>query len=126
MELFAQVQNGIVINTISSDQDYINSGALGDPATFIQTDTHTRGNIHYDNDMKPDGGIPVRANSARVGDTYDEVNDVFYAPQPYPSWTISASTWLWQPPVSYPNDGQGYTWDEPTLSWALVPITTKE
>lgn len=124
MEVFAQIQNGIVINTVSSDQSYIDTGTLGDPATFVQTDTHTRGGIHFDSEMKPDGGVPVRANSARVGDTYDQVNDVFYAPQPYPSWTISAPTWLWQPPIQYPNDGKGYVWDEPTLAWVETVAPT--
>ena len=63
----------------------------------------------------------LRANYAGLGYTYDAVNDVFYAPQPYPSWTISAPTWQWQAPVPYPNDGKNYVWDEATLSWVLSP-----
>jgi hypothetical protein len=63
----------------------------------------------------------IRANYAGIGYTYDQTNDVFYAPQPYPSWTISAPTWQWQPPVPYPDDGKIYIWDEATLSWVEVP-----
>ena len=63
----------------------------------------------------------IRKNYAGIGYTYDQTNDVFYAPQPYPSWTISAPTWQWQPPVPYPDDGKIYVWDEATLSWVEVP-----
>ncbi len=46
-------------------------------------------------------------------------NDYFYAPQPYPSWTLDADA-KWQPPVAYPTDGKMYTWNETTLSWDEV------
>ena len=58
-----------------------------------------------------------RKHYAGIGYTYDSVNDVFYAPQPYPSWTISAPTWEWQAPVPYPSTGGPYTWDETTQTW---------
>jgi hypothetical protein len=60
-----------------------------------------------------------RAHYAGIGYTWDAENDVFYAPQPYPSWTLDAD-WNWQAPVPYPTDGGDYTWDEATLSWVLV------
>ena len=54
-------------------------------------------------------------------------DDVFYAPQPYPSWTISAPTWIWQAPTPYPTDGKIYTWDEATLSWVeIIPTPPVE
>ena len=62
-----------------------------------------------------------RARFAGEGMTYDEVNDVFLLPQPYPSWTLDEN-WVWQPPVPYPQDGKDYTWDEATLSWVLDPF----
>jgi hypothetical protein len=57
-----------------------------------------------------------RAHYAGIGYTYDADNDVFYAPQPYPSWTLDEA-WNWQPPVPYPDDDGQYVWDEVTLSW---------
>jgi hypothetical protein len=45
---------------------------------------------------------------------------VFYAPQPYGSWTLNQTTWLWDAPVAYPADGQLYVWDEATVNWKLV------
>jgi hypothetical protein len=63
-----------------------------------------------------------------MGYIYDETNDVFYAPRPVDfngvvcaSWTIGPPTWLWQPPIPYPNDGGQYYWDENTLSWIIAP-----
>jgi hypothetical protein len=116
---------GIVTSVISADQSIIDSGDLGDPAMWIQTSYNTRGGVHYGQDGKPDGGVALRANYAGVGYTYDQVNDVFYAPQPYPSWSISAPAWLWQSPVPYPTDGKQYYWDEATLSWVLIPVKDK-
>ena len=58
-------------------------------------------------------GTPFRGNYAGIGFTYDTENDVFYPPQPYPSWTLSAD-WVWEAPVAYPTDGQSYSWNETT------------
>jgi len=63
-------------------------------------------------------GTPFRGNYAGIGFTYDTVNDVFYPPQPYGSWTLN-SNWVWEAPVAYPNDGEFYTWNENTQSWDL-------
>lgn len=117
MSYFAKVENGIVVEVIAAEQEVIDSGLFG--TGWLQTSYNTHGGVHYGQDGQPDGGIALRANYAGIGYTYDEVNDVFYAPQPYPSWTISAPTWVWQPPVPYPNDGKMYIWDEETQSWVL-------
>ena len=61
-----------------------------------------------------------RKNYAGIGFTYDSQNDVFYAPQPFASWALNQTTWLWEAPVAYPTDGKIYRWDEPTLSWIEV------
>jgi hypothetical protein len=60
-----------------------------------------------------------RAHYAGIGCVYDEANDVFYAPQPYPSWTLD-DQWNWQPPTPYPDDGKTYVWDEDLLAWVEV------
>jgi hypothetical protein len=112
MSHFAKVENGIVTQVIVAEEDFISTGALGDPASWVQTSYNTHANQHPEN-------RPLRGNYAGVGYTYDSTNDVFYAPQPYPSWTISAPTWLWQPPVPYPTDDQKYTWDEDSKTWIL-------
>lgn len=57
-----------------------------------------------------------RAHYAGIGYHYDGEADVFYSPQPYPSWALDEQ-WNWQPPTPYPDDGNTYIWDEDTLSW---------
>jgi hypothetical protein len=126
MSYFAKVENGIVTSVIRITQDVLNTGLWGDPANWIQTSYNTHGGIYYIPNtypqvQDPDQSKALRANYAGTGFTYDAVNDVFYAPQPYPSWTIGPPTWIWQPPVPYPNDGKDYKWDEATQSWVEVP-----
>lgn len=58
-----------------------------------------------------------RKQYAGVGYTYDETNDVFISPQPYPSWTLDAN-FDWQPPVPKP-EGY-YRWDEESLQWVGI------
>jgi len=137
MPYFAKIQpttlatKFMVTEVISADQDFINSGAVGSPANWVQTSYNTHGNVHYApsppaEPHTPDGGIPLRANYAGIGYTYDSsvtidgVVGVFYAPQPYPSWILNTSTYYWEAPVPYPTDGKAYYWDEATLSWVLI------
>jgi hypothetical protein len=121
MSHFAKVVNGKVVQVIVAESDFFASFIDSSPGQWIQTSFNTRAGVHYGFDGKPDGGIALRANYAGIDYSYDQANDVFYAPQPYPSWTINAPTWIWQPPVPYPNDGNTYNWDEQTKSWVLVP-----
>ena len=122
MGYFAKIENNVVTQVIAAEQDFIDSGFVGDPADWKQTSYNTRGGVHSaPNSNTPDGGIALRGNYAGVGYTYDPANDVFYPPQPYTSWTIAAPTWTWTPPVAYPTDGKLYDWNESTLSWDLLP-----
>jgi hypothetical protein len=57
----------------------------------------------------------MRKQYAGIGFSYDAVNDVFIAPQPYPSWSLDES-FDWQPPTPMPTQGK-WDWDEATLSW---------
>ena len=133
MSYFAKVPTltngkGIVEKVIAAEQDFIDSGLEGDPSMWWQTSYNTRGNVHYGPDGQPDGGVPLRANYAGIGYTFNEtviqdgVVGVFYAPQPYPSWILNNQTYLWEAPVPYPTDGKTYYWDEATQSWVLAPV----
>ena len=64
-----------------------------------------------------EGKTPLIKNFAAIGYIYDPVRDAFYAPQPYPSWTLDEETCLWHPPVPYPADGQEYHWIEDKQVW---------
>ena len=62
----------------------------------------------------------IRKQYAGIGYYYDEVADVFVAPQPYPSWTLDANH-DWQPPVAQPEEGF-WSWDEDNLQWVELQI----
>lgn len=109
MAHFAKVSNGIVTQVIVAEQDFIDTGALGNG--WIQTSYNTHGGVHAN------GGIPLRKNYAGIGFTYDEGRNAFIPPQPYASWTLNEDTCLWNAPIPMPTNGD-YTWDESTTSWA--------
>jgi hypothetical protein len=120
---YAKVLNSTVTEVIVADAEFFNTFVDTSPGAWIQTSYNTRGGIYYTpntNTPDPDQSKALRANYAGIGYTYNQTDDVFYAPQPFPSWTIGAPTWTWQPPVAYPTDGKLYTWNEATQSWVEV------
>jgi hypothetical protein len=117
MSHYAKVLNGTVTNIIVADEDFFENFVDTSPGTWIQTSYNTRNNTHVL------GGTPRRGNYAGIGFTYDFQNDVFYAPKPYPSWTLDKSTWSWTAPTAHPDDGKLYKWDEASLSWVDTQIT---
>ena len=61
----------------------------------------------------------MRKQFAGTGFTYDDVNDVFVAPQPYPSWSLDENH-DWQAPTPMPEDDNNYSWNEETQAWDLI------
>jgi hypothetical protein len=124
MSHFAKVEMGIVTSVIVAEQEFINSGVVGDPSLWIQTSYNTRGGIHY----QPNSNIPsedqlksLRKNYAGVGFQYDQQRDAFIPPKPveYPSFILNEETCLWEAPIPYPNDGKLYNWNEQNQTWEL-------
>jgi hypothetical protein len=109
MAHFAKVENGIVTQVIVAEQDFIDTGAVGN--SWVQTSYNTFCGVHAT------GGIPLRKNFAGLGYTYDIQRDAFIPPKPYASWTLVEDTCQWTAPVAYPTDGKQYQWDENVLSW---------
>ena len=120
MSHYAKVTDGKVVQVIVAEAEFFNTFVDTSPGEWIQTSYNTRGNIHYGQDGNPDDGIALRGNYAGIGYTYDRTNDVFYAPQPYASWILNESTWTWEAPTPYPDDGERYEWDEASTSWKIV------
>lgn len=112
MSHFAKVLDGKVIQVIVAEQDFFDTFIDTSAGEWIQTSYNTYGNQHPENNS-------LRGNYAGIGFTYDRENDVFYAPQPYPSWILNQDTWLWESPIPMPTNGI-YKWDEPTLNWVEV------
>jgi hypothetical protein len=113
MSHFAKLDsNKKVIEIIVAEQDFINSGAVGDSFLWVQTSY----------------GGNFRKNYAGTGFTYDSIRDAFIAPQPFESWTLNEDTCKWESPVPYPtvvvdehgNPIETYRWDEETSTWIIV------
>ena len=117
MAHYAKIVDSKVVQVIVAEADFFNTFVDSSPGAWIQTSYNTRGGIHYGQDGNPDGGQALRGNYAGIGYTYDQANDVFYAPQPYASWTMNNTSWTWEPPTPYPTEDGPYTWDETTTSW---------
>tara|TARA_B100000378_G_scaffold124559_1_gene100569 strand:+ start:94 stop:477 length:384 start_codon:yes stop_codon:yes gene_type:complete len=127
MAHFAKVEDTIVTQVIVAEQDYIDT--LPDKEKWVQTSYNTKGGKHYAPESAwqiEDDGTPIRYNYAGIGFTYDYGNDAFYAPQPYPSWTLNKTTFEWQAPIGYPNDGKDYIWNESSTSWKEITQTEFE
>jgi hypothetical protein len=101
MSHFAKLENNVVTQVIVAEQDFINSGYVGDSFLWVQTSYN--GNF--------------RKNYAGIGYIYDKVRDAFIPPQPYPSWVLNEDTCRWDAPTPMPDDDQKYTWNEETQKW---------
>ena len=120
MSHYAEVINGIVQRTIVADQDFIDTGCVGNPANWIETSIETRGGVHSE------GGTPLRKNYASGGYSYDPVRDAFIPPRTFPSWVLDESTCLWESPIPMPTDGKVYEWNEVIVNWTQVPSTPEQ
>jgi hypothetical protein len=115
MAHFAKIENGTVTQVNVIDEDYFaENRETRYTGQWVQTSYNTQGGVHLL------GGTPLRKNYAGIGYTYDEVRDAFYAPQPYPSWTLNEDTCYWESPVPYPTDDKRYTWNEDNQNWEEV------
>ena len=115
MSHFAKVTDGKVTQVIVAEKEFFDTFVDSSPGTWIQTSYNTRGNQHPE-------GRPLRGNYAGLGYNYDATNDVFYAPQPFPSWILNNTTWLWEAPVAMPTDDKKYKWNESITNWEEVTL----
>jgi hypothetical protein len=116
MSHFAQIDtNNIVTQVIVAEQDVIDSGLFGSPASWIQTSYNTHGGQHAQ------GGTPMRKNYAGIGYSYDSALDAFIPPKPFNSWVLDNNTCLWQAPIPMPTDNKPYRWNETAQTWDQVP-----
>jgi hypothetical protein len=106
MSHFAKIENNIVTEVIVAEQDFINSGLVGDSFLWVQTSYN--GNF--------------RKNYAGIGFSYDATRDAFIPPKQYESWTLNEDSCQWEAPVAYPNDGNDYSWNESDQQWDEVSI----
>jgi len=93
MTYFARVFNNKVTDVIVADQEFVDGITEMEAANWMQS------------------------SSAGKGWNYDPTSQVFYASQPYPSWTLDKDVWTWIAPKDKPDDEKHYTWDESNKEW---------
>lgn len=102
MSHFAKIDsNNIVTEVIVAEQDFINSGVVGDSFLWVQTSYNSN----------------FRKNFAKIGDTWDATKNAFISPKPYPSWTLNETTCQWEAPSVAPE--AHYKWNETDQKWEL-------
>ena len=119
--------DNIVQEVICIKKEELDTGNWGDPSKFVKTSYNTRDGKHYTphdhQNFSEESSTQHKACGFRyagIGMKYDATNDVFYDPvQPFPSWTLNNTTWLWEAPIAYPadvnadaNNMEYYIWDE--------------
>lgn len=110
MAHFAKIENNVVTQIIVAEQEFIDSGALGDPSVWKQTSYNGT----------------IRTNYAGIGYLYIEEIDAFVPPSPFPSWSLNLNTGIWEAPIPKPDNNQ-YIWNETSQSWEeytyVLPVT---
>lgn len=62
----------------------------------------------------------IRKNYAGVGYRYDDDLDAFIPPKHFSSWSLNETSCQWEAPISMPDDGENYTWDEEIQNWSIL------
>ena len=139
MAHYAKVVNGIVTEVIVAEPSFFDTFVDTTAGRWVKTSYNMVGGKYID----PATGEPAtdqsivtgdeareRKNFAGYGYHYDGVG--FYAPQPFDSWTLNSTSYVWQPPHDAPALTQAeidankvYVWDEDayqadnTAGWVL-------
>ena len=138
--------NGKVIQVLTMDNDkMLNADGVEDetvgqqwlerhnnwPAQmWIQTSYNTIANTHNSGDNSK----ALRGNYAGIGYTWDEDNNIFWSPKPYPSWEKDIATASWKSPIGNApaftaeqtsqneagTHSWRYAWNEANQSWDLT------
>tara|TARA_A100001388_G_scaffold212003_1_gene162456 strand:- start:233 stop:619 length:387 start_codon:yes stop_codon:yes gene_type:complete len=126
MAHYAKIVYGKVTTVIVAEAEFFDTFVDDSPGTWVQTSYNTRGGKHYaPNSNTEDSGTPIRKNFAAIGMNYDGIG--FYDDSPFPSWIFNKTTYYWDPPVAYPDDGNTYMWNESLKDWVqTAPDWPKE
>ena len=120
MAYFAKLGTGNIVeniisinNAVITDTNGVEQEKLG--VDFINKLYNTRDvwkQTSYNNNF--------RKNYAGIGFYYDQARDAFIAPKPFNSWILNEDTCRWEAPITYPQDGNMYKWNEQNQSWDLL------
>ena len=94
--IFAAIDGGTITNTFVANDDFIAMIRSQHDEIVEITTVDPRPSVQWT--VHPDGYRP---------------------PSPYPSWVWSEDCWV--APISKPNDGDPWMWDEETRDWIPFP-----
>jgi hypothetical protein len=148
-------QNEVLQVVTLNDSDMLNEDGLEDESVgqqylqkhnnwpshlWIQTSYNTKQNTHKSGDNTK----AFRGNYAGIGYTWDNTNQIFWPPKPYPSWVKNVTNAKWESPLGDPpaftteqqtqinnsENAWAYIWDESvydndnTNGWTLVDLSS--
>jgi|TARA_R100001244_G_scaffold127716_1_gene98451 hypothetical protein len=113
--------NGDDVEDESVGQQYLERHNNWPSQLWIQTSYNTQNGIHKL------GGTPFRGNYAAMGYTWDEDDQIFWPPKPYPSFVKNITHAKWDSPLGDPpaltseqaEAKSYYGWNESGQSWDL-------
>jgi hypothetical protein len=103
-QYFAKIENNVVVKVAVVEREFLEANPERYTGNWVE--------MFIDQKMGHGG----------IGSLYDSTENVFYCPQPYPSWTLD-SDYEWQPPTPFPADGSPsnpYIWNEKELEWVAL------
>lgn len=104
MAKYAKILDGKVTKIIEATSEYFDTFIDDSPGQWIET---------FDDASQ-------RGKFAGIGDTYDGTNDRFVPQKQFNSWVFNEDEYKWEAPVSYPTDGERYSWDEENQTWTQL------
>ena len=114
MAHFAELdENNIVTQVVVINNNELLDGETESEAKGVEFCSTLFGHSNW---MQTSYNNNMRKQFAGIGFSYDDVNDVFISPQPYPSWSLDDNQ-DWQAPTPMPEDDKKYSWNEETQSW---------
>ena len=105
MSYFAKIVTGKVTKVIVAESEFMNTFIDDSPGRWIEASR--------------DGSI--RKNYPSIGMEYDISRDAFIPIKLHESWTLNETTCQWEAPVTMPDDGKLYDWNEDTQAWEEQP-----
>lgn len=117
MAHFALIKETIVVAVIIVDNNTITDNGVEVEQLGIDliNSLNIKGIYDYDTVRQTSYNSNFRNKYAGIGDTWNEINNVFISHKPFPSWILDAN-FKWKSQVAYPSSGN-YTWNETLSEW---------
>ena len=109
MANFALIKQNLVIAVIVIDNEILISNGVEVEQLGVNFINSLSIPYNYDTARQTSYNSNFRNKYAGIGDTWDEINNVFISPRPFSDWTLNKN-FKWEAPIPYPNDNKSYVW----------------